>query len=138
MRIKNLKLKVIIGLCIVIGFTCGIIYLLYVGILIPNKLFIKSDSIIGCDVSRYQGTIQWEKLPEQGISFSFIKATEGSTYIDPFFETNWEQASQTDLYIGAYHFFSFESSGNVQAQHFGEVVKKNKIMMGVYYGLEVY
>lgn len=138
MKIKNIKLKVIWGSFIVIGFMCGIVYMVYVGILIPNKLFIKSDSVIGCDVSRYQGITQWEKLSAQGISFCFIKATEGSTYIDSFFETNWEQAYQTDLYIGAYHFFSFESPGDVQAKHFEEVVKKNEKMLPPVVDVEFY
>ena len=57
------------------------------------------------------------------ISFAFIKATEGSTYVDPNFKTNWEQAAQTELYMGAYHFFSFESPGMSQAEHFSRIVE---------------
>lgn len=95
--------------------------MIYSGILIPNKWFIGKNDIIGCDVSRYQGDIDWDILSGQGISFAYIKATEGSSYIDPEFEENWSQASETDLAIGAYHFFSFESPGKIQAEHFLEV-----------------
>ena len=48
----------------------------------------------GVDVSVYQGQIDWNTLAEQGISFAFIKATEGSSSEDPNFQRNWEQARQ--------------------------------------------
>ena len=79
-------------------------------------------SVIGVDVSSYQGDIDWEILSSQDISFAFIKATEGSSYVDPYFENNWENAADTDLRIGAYHFFSFESSGETQADLFCSTV----------------
>ena len=64
----------------------------------------------GIDVSRYQGDIDWEIIEGQGIDFAFIKATEGSSHIDPCFEKNWEEAEQTSIFPGAYHFFSFDSN----------------------------
>ena len=54
------------------------------------------------------------------------------------FEVNWEQAAQTNLYIGAYHFFSFESPGNTQAQHFFETVKKKEKMLPPVVDVEFY
>ena len=42
----------------------------------------------GIDVSHFQGNVDWKKMEEQGISFSYIKATEGSSYVDPMFESN--------------------------------------------------
>lgn len=74
--------------------------------------------IRGVDVSHYQGDIDWSVLSEQGISFAYIKATEGSSHEDSQFQKNWSEASTTDLRIGAYHFFSFESSGLTQAENF--------------------
>jgi GH25 family lysozyme M1 (1,4-beta-N-acetylmuramidase) len=32
----------------------------------------------GIDVSHYQGTINWNNVKAKGISFAFIKATEGT------------------------------------------------------------
>ena len=75
----------------------------------------------GIDVSEYQGEINWPMLSAQDIEFAFIKATEGSGYTDPYFTENWENAKQSGLDVGAYHFFSFESSGASQARHFLEV-----------------
>lgn len=72
----------------------------------------------GVDVSHWQGEIDWEELAAQGIDFAFIKATEGSGYVDECFEKNWADAQKTALRVGAYHFFSFDSSGEAQAENF--------------------
>lgn len=92
--------------------------LLYCGVLHINHPDPERYPIIGVDVSSYQGEIDWESLAEQNISFAFIKATEGSSLIDRCFEANWMNASKTNLRIGAYHFFSFESPGEAQADLF--------------------
>jgi lysozyme len=48
-------------------------------------------------------------------------AASGSA-VDSEFAANWAGASQTDLLIGAYHFVSFESSGEDQAAHIIDTV----------------
>lgn len=75
----------------------------------------------GVDISYYQGDIDWQVL-ENGLSFVYMKATEGSGHQDIRFEENLEGALNTDLAVGAYHFFSFESSGKTQADHYIDVV----------------
>lgn len=72
----------------------------------------------GVDVSHYQGEIDWPTLASQGIRFAWIKATEGSGHTDERFAENWRSASETSLRVGAYHFFSFDSPGAIQAEHF--------------------
>lgn len=74
--------------------------------------------VMGVDVSRYQGNIQWDVIAGQDVQFAFIKATEGSSYQDPLFAFNWEECRKNGIYAGAYHFFSFESGGDTQAQNF--------------------
>lgn len=78
-------------------------------------------SIKGVDISYYQGDVDWQVL-ENGLSFVYMKATEGSGHQDIRFEENLSGALETDLAVGAYHFFSFESSGKTQADHYIEVV----------------
>ena len=78
----------------------------------------ESYPVRGVDVSSYQGDIDWEVMASHDIQFAFIKATEGSSYVDPYFEKNYSSAKKTNLRIGAYHFFSFESSGKAQAENF--------------------
>ena len=97
-----------------------IIYILvkYQVILI-NKIFVDEDKeIIGVDISSYQGNIKMKKIKDQGIEFIYIKATEGSTHEDLYFQKNWESAKENNLLAGAYHFFSFDSSGKDQALNF--------------------
>ena len=76
----------------------------------------------GVDVSHYQGEIDWEALASQGLSFAFIKATEGSASVDERFAANLEGARAAGLRTGAYHFFSYDSPGAAQAAHFIETV----------------
>ena len=87
-----------------------------------NPVFAGNYELHGVDVSHYQGRIDWSKLAQQNVDFAFIKATEGSSYLDECFFDNWEAAEKTDLYIGAYHFFSFDSEGEKQAEFYIETV----------------
>lgn len=59
-----------------------------------------------------------QEIGIMGSEFSFIKATEGSSHVDPRFQYNWEQAQGTELEIGAYHFFSFDSPAETQLANF--------------------
>lgn len=76
----------------------------------------------GVDVSHYQGDIDWNVLATQDIDFAFIKATEGSGHVDRKFYENWVAADATELKTGAYHFFSFDSPAETQAQLYIETV----------------
>lgn len=102
----------------------AVLFAISVSILLINKIikinpfFAGRYELRGIDVSHYQGVIDWEKLAGQELDFAFIKATEGSSYLDECFYDNWQAAGKTDLYIGAYHFFSFDSEGKNQAEFF--------------------
>lgn len=87
-----------------------------------NPWFAEKYELQGIDVSHYQGTIDWLQIQEQDIDFAFIKATEGSSHVDECFYTNWQAAAQTELFIGAYHFFSFDSDAQTQARLFIDTV----------------
>lgn len=83
-----------------------------------NPYFARGYELQGIDVSHYQGKIDWGQIQSQEIDFAFIKATEGSSYVDEYFRENWQAAAQTGLYVGAYHFFSFDSDAGAQAENF--------------------
>lgn len=83
-----------------------------------NALFINQYEVTGVDVSHYQGSIDWENFQGQGIGFAYIKATEGSSYMDDRFPANWKAAGETEIPVGAYHFFSFDSPARSQAEWF--------------------
>ncbi|TAE14868.1 MAG: glycoside hydrolase family 25 protein [Bacteroidetes bacterium] len=84
-------------------------------------------SIHGIDVSRYQQKIQWQKVKQTEVKggkleFAIIKATEGTSNTDPYFETNWQKAKQHGLIRGAYHFFVPNEPGQKQAENFLKTV----------------
>lgn len=83
-----------------------------------NRLCVSDYAVRGVDVSEYQGQIGWDTLQHEGISFAFIKATEGSSYTDPYFNDNWSNARESGVLTGAYHFFSFDSKAETQADNF--------------------
>lgn len=72
----------------------------------------------GIDVARYQSAIDWPRAREAGVSFAFIKATEGGDRLDPMFERNWREAGAAGVPRGAYHFFYFCRPAEEQAAWF--------------------
>ena len=92
----------------------------------------------GVDVSAYQGEIDWLTLASQDIDFAFIKATEGSGFTDKRFAYNHSEALKTNLRVGAYHFFSFESGGATQAENFIKAVPKTENMLPPVVDVEFY
>ena len=130
MKKKNILtiIFVLVGILIITGI------LIYNGYIIPTKLEAEKYEIRGVDVSEYQGEIDWKTLSSQDIDFAFIKATEGSSYKDPYFTKNYEQLNETNLLVGAYHFFSFDSSGEEQAKNYIETVgtvEEDKIILPI-------
>ena len=95
---------------------------IYNGEIIANIPDPEKYPVMGVDVSRYQGKIDWSVIASQKVTFAFNKATEGSSHQDPCFAENWQEVKKTNIYSGAYHFFSFESSGETQAQNFIQTV----------------
>ncbi len=79
----------------------------------------------GVDVSRWQGDVDWRQARGAGISFAFIKATEGGDMLDPKFRTYWSDAKAAGLRRGAYHFYYFCRPAEEQARWFIENVPKD-------------
>jgi lysozyme len=94
--------------------------------------------VMGVDVSHYQGDISWEKLEQQNVRFAFIKATEGSSLIDENAKINLKAADETNILVSAYHFFSFDSSGETQAENFISVVNPEDIDLPPVVDIEFY
>lgn len=103
-----------------------------------NPLLLPEDAVPGVDVSEYQGDIDWPVLKEQGIRFAYIRATEGSGYTDACFAQNWDAVQKTGIRAGAYHFFSFDSPAETQAENFIAAVKPFEGMLPPVIDLELY
>ncbi|KAF9968886.1 hypothetical protein BGZ73_009089 [Actinomortierella ambigua] len=73
----------------------------------------------GVDVSSYQPSVNWQSLKNGGIEFAYIKATEGTTYKNPKFNSQYIGATNAGLIRGSYHFAQpGSSSGAAQATYF--------------------
>ena len=83
----------------------------------PNDFPVK-----GIDVSHHQGRIAWDDVAEAGIEFVYIKATEGTDWIDPRAASNWSGAKDAGLRVGAYHYYLLCRTGGAQAEHFIDIV----------------
>ncbi len=112
--------------------------LIYNGIILMNDPSDDAYPVRGVDVSTYQGEIDWGVLSSQGIAFAFIKATEGSSLVDPHFSFNFDEAQKYDIAVGAYHFFSFDSPAETQAQNFIAAVEPFDGMLPPVIDLEFY
>ena len=120
-----MKRKIIVSVVIIV--IAVIVSAVYLAFVVPvknkevllNELFVNEKNYtIGVDISDYQADVDMKRLKEQDIEFVYIKATEGSSHQDKSFEKNWKNAEDAGLLSGAYHFFSFDSTGRKQAYNF--------------------
>jgi lysozyme len=84
---------------------------------------LRSGETLGIDVSHHQGRIDWRRVAGDGITFAYMKASEGADFVDERFKENWSSAGAAGLRRGAYHFFSLCSTGEDQAANFLDVVR---------------
>ncbi|MEI6882342.1 MAG: glycoside hydrolase family 25 protein [Bacteroidota bacterium] len=96
------------------------------GISLPDNY-----EVHGIDVSRHQREIDWSavsatKNDNISISFAFIKATEGRTVKDDYFQYNWREAKKNNILRGAYHFFRPHLTAEEQFKFFSNNVVIDK------------
>ena len=86
----------------------------------------------GIDVSNHQGSsIDWPQVAGAGYTFSFLKASEGTTFTDATYALNRSGANAAAIPIGAYHFarpagttdVAIAASAIPQADHFVDVAQ---------------
>lgn len=58
----------------------------------------------GIDVSHHNGDINWGEVKNSGISFAYMKSTEGTNFLDDKFSINARGAKAAGVAAGAYHF----------------------------------
>ena len=81
----------------------GLVLLAAIGVASPAGAL-----LTGVDVASYQhpggAPINWGKVKAAGHSYAFVKATESTTYTNPYFAQDWSGAAAAGLYRGAYHY----------------------------------
>lgn len=101
-----------------------------------GQKFIPGIQCYGIDVSKYQKTVDWERLTlkanasgavipsgknaryRQPVLYAVMKSTQGTTIKDPTFEQNFKEAKRCGIIRGAYHFLSVYSTAEDQAKYF--------------------
>ncbi|MEW6194162.1 MAG: GH25 family lysozyme [Bacteroidota bacterium] len=82
-----------------------------------------TTEITGIDISHHQGEIDWSEVKKQGVSFVFVKATEGIDYLDTMFAKYWAELEKENIIRGAYHFYSSDDDPLEQAKWFVGKIK---------------
>ncbi|WP_405747373.1 lysozyme [Streptomyces sp. NBC_01525] len=78
-------------------------------------------SVNGVDVSSHNGNVGWPALRQSGVRFAYVKATEGTTYKNPYFTQQYRGSYDAGIIHGAYHFaLPDHSSGASQAKYFAQ------------------
>lgn len=78
-----------------------------------------TSQVAGIDVASYQGNVDWAKWWSYGNRFAYVKATEGTSYTNPYFAQQYNGSYNQGFIRGAYHFARPSSSGGAtQADYF--------------------
>ncbi|MYW42840.1 lysozyme [Streptomyces sp. SID161] len=90
----------------------------------------------GVDVSSHQGDVDWAALWGDGTRWAYTKATEGTSYTNPYFTQQYDGSYASGMIRGAYHFATPDTAGGAaQADYFlahgGGWSKDGKTLPGV-------
>lgn len=77
------------------------------------------SGVPGIDVASYQGNVNWSDWYAKGVRWTYIKATEGTSYTNPSFSQQYTGSYNAKMTHGAYHFARPDSgTGAAQARYF--------------------
>lgn len=85
-----------------------------------------SGQYYGIDISNYDGYVNFNSVKSSGVQFVYIKATEGTSFVDPYLQINYDGASAAGLKVGFYHFLVGTSAPETQADNFYNSIKDKK------------
>lgn len=102
----------------------------------------KVNAVIGIDVSKHNGPIEWSSVPSKEVNFVMVRAGFGSneSQVDTRFRENVEGALKAGLHVGAYWFSYALNLDDVkkEAELFAKTLEpyKGKMDFPVFYDLE--
>ena len=92
--------------------------------------FFAQWKVYGIDVSEHQSLIDWTKVStifdEHKIYFSFIRATAGKDRVDTQYQNNWNAKKDSNILVGAYHYYRPNENSIEQAENFIQHVSLKK------------
>jgi len=71
----------------------------------PLTVCAGSSTLKGVDVSSYQGAIDWTQVKAAGIVFAFARVSDGTSFPDADFATNWKAMKAQGVVRGVYQYF---------------------------------
>lgn len=106
-------------------------FILLVTISTPIFAFGPSSNTIyeGIDISSWQKNVNFSKVKNSGIDIVYIKSSEGTRYIDPYFESNYKNAKANGLKVGFYHYVTARNvtQAKEQANFFARIISGKQI-----------
>ena len=102
-----------------------------------------NSPVLGIDVSKYQGTIDWPQVAASGCSYAFIRLgyanRDGSITLDSYFERNVRGAINAGVKVGVYLYSYIETvdAARIAATKTIELIKDYKISMPVAFDYEL-
>lgn len=84
----------------------------------------KREWVGGVDVSHWNGIVPFDKVRAAGMAFAFMKATQGTTFVDDTFGRQFANARAAGIVAGGYHFYDYRVDGAPQAGHFLRVLEE--------------
>ena len=96
--------------------------------------------ILGVDISKWNGKVDWQALKKANIQFVIIRAGYSTYYVDPYFKSNIENAIKNNMIVGVY-WFSYAHSyqgAKLEADKCYKTIKpyKDKIKLPVFFDFE--
>lgn len=101
-------------------------------------------TMLGVDVSQYQGDIDWQQVYDSGMRFAIIRAggryygEKGEMYTDDNFEANLEGAKNAGLKVGVYFFSQATSADEArdEARYVLELIGDTTLDLPVFFDWE--
>jgi GH25 family lysozyme M1 (1,4-beta-N-acetylmuramidase) len=101
-----------------------------------------SSTVMGVDVSSWQHEdnkpIDWWTVYAEGFRFAIIKATQGTSYYNPWTARDIEDANAAGLLVGAYHYFESGEDPAAQAKWFTSNLVMQRLDLGAFVDWECY
>ncbi|WAX56027.1 FG-GAP-like repeat-containing protein [Jatrophihabitans cynanchi] len=76
--------------------------------LAPMVASARPAGVAGIDIASYQhpggAEIDWSSVAGAGVKFAYVKASEGTTYVNPYYSDDALGAKTAGMYVGAYAF----------------------------------
>ncbi|MCA9650027.1 MAG: glycoside hydrolase family 25 protein [Myxococcales bacterium] len=63
------------------------------------------ETLMGIDVSYYQGDIDWNAVAADGVTFAWVRVSHSLQFFDPQFEANLAGARAAGVHTGVYQYF---------------------------------